>query len=238
MIQETKGYKMKDLVNLSGVSKQTIHFYLREGLLLPPVRTSKNMAYYDESTVDDIRFIKALQEKRYLPLAVIKELLKAKHDGQDLLDDHLVLYEHLIGKISGGIASRQFDEASFIAESGITKHVLSQLIRIGIISHSPEAKSHQFDEFDLAVTEAIKELMAMGIRLQDIRLFSRLLQLARLETELIHDRIIHQDPAEMHKPLMDIYSKVERLKNLLTAKAYREFFANHRHKENGAKGEI
>ena len=32
MTQEAKVCKMSDLVRLSGVSKQTIHFYLREGL--------------------------------------------------------------------------------------------------------------------------------------------------------------------------------------------------------------
>ena len=74
MTTEEKVYKMSELVAATGVSKQTIHYYLREGLLLPPVRSSKNMAYYDAATIEDVRFIKELQEKRYFPLAAIKEI--------------------------------------------------------------------------------------------------------------------------------------------------------------------
>jgi len=228
MTNNTKGYRMKDLVSLSGVSKQTIHFYLREGLLLPPVNTSKNMAYYDESTVEDIRLIKDLQEKRYLPLTVIKEFLKAKRSGPDLFEDHIILYEHLFGTVSGGVEGRQFNEVSFMAETGLTEHELGQLLEMGIVSNPSEA-DRRFDEGDFAAAIAIKELMDMGMSLQDMRLYENFLQLSRLEIELVHDRIVHKESEKEHQPLKDIYSNLERVKSLLTAKAYREFFVNHSH---------
>lgn len=237
MIQKITSYKMKDLVNLSGVSKQTIHFYLREGLLLPPVHTSKNMSYYDESTIDDIRFIKELQGKRYLPLIRIKEILEAKRDGNNLIEeDHLALHEHLFNQASEGIASRQFDKISFLAETGLTEHELNQLIHMRIISPSLVIGDLQFNEFDIAITEALKGLMAMGIRMQDIKLYDNFLQFTRLEVELVHDRIIHQDYEEKHRPFRDIYSKLERVKSLLTAKSYREYFINHSHEKKAMQG--
>ncbi|MGE5370820.1 MAG: MerR family transcriptional regulator [Solirubrobacterales bacterium] len=227
MTQETKLCKMSDLVRLSGVSKQTIHFYLREGLLLPPIRTSKNMAYYDESTIDDIRFIKKMQENRYLPLAVIKEVLTAKREGQDLgEEDHLVLFDHLFGQVQGDGAAQAFDEVSFLAETGLTEGDLGQLIDMGIISPFPEGR---FNRFDLAVAEALKGIMAMGMRLQDLKLYSSFLQCARTEAELVHDRIIHRETEVNHLPLKEIQSGLEKVKSLLTAKAYREFFINHQH---------
>jgi len=220
---------MKDLVSLSGVSKQTIHFYLREGLLLPPVNTSKNMAYYAESTVEDIRLIKDLQEKRFLPLTVIKEFLKARRDGPDLFEDHFILYEHLFGKTSGGMAGRQFDGVSFMAETGLSEHELSQLLEMGIVCSPQEASGYRFDESDFAVAIAFKNLMDLGMRLQDMELYQSFLKLSRLEIELVHDRIVHKESEREHQPLRDIYSKLERVKSLLTAKAYREFFVNHSH---------
>jgi len=237
MTQEAKLYKMSDLVRLSGVSKQTIHFYLREGLLLPPIRTSKNMAYYDESTVDDIRFIKELQEKRYLPLAVIKEVLKAKREGHDLREeDHLILFDHLFGQVQGDGADQQFDKVSFLAETGLTDGDLSQLIDMGIISPSPERGDCPFDRFDLAVARALRGLMAMGMKLQDLKLYSGFLQCARMEAGLVHDRIIHRDNEEQHPPLKEIYSRLEKVKSLLTVKAYREYFIIHDHEEQAKKG--
>ena len=68
--------KMKELAEASGVSAGTIKHYLREGLLPEPVRTSRNMAYYPPEFVERIRLIKQLQEERFMPLKVIKEVLE------------------------------------------------------------------------------------------------------------------------------------------------------------------
>lgn len=237
MVQKVKECKMSDLVRLSGVSKQTIHFYLREGLLPPPVRSSKNMAYYDESTVNDIRFIKELQEKQYLPLAVIKEVLKAKREGQGASkEEHLILFDHLFGQVQDGEADQQFDEASFLAATGLNKRDLSRLIRMGLFSPSSVGEDYPFDGFDLAVARALKELMALGMKLQDLKVYGRFLQCARTEAELVHDRIIHRDTEEQHQSLQEIQSGLEKVKSLLTAKAYREFFKIHSHDGETEKG--
>jgi DNA-binding transcriptional MerR regulator len=66
---------MSELAERSGVSAATIKHYLREGLLPEPVKTSRNMAYYPPEFVARLRTIKRLQEERYLPLRVIRELL-------------------------------------------------------------------------------------------------------------------------------------------------------------------
>ena len=70
------GLKMSELANASGVSAGTIKHYLREGLLPEPVRTSRNMAYYPPEFVDRIRTIKRLQEERFMPLRLIREVLE------------------------------------------------------------------------------------------------------------------------------------------------------------------
>ena len=72
------GLKMSELADASGVSAATIKHYLREGLLGGEdgiVRTSRNMAWYPPEYVERIRLIKRLQEERFLPLRLIKELL-------------------------------------------------------------------------------------------------------------------------------------------------------------------
>ena len=72
--------RMGELARASGVSAATIKHYLREGLLPEPVKTSRNMAYYPAEFVDRIRMIKQLQEERYMPLRVIKDLLDEDPD--------------------------------------------------------------------------------------------------------------------------------------------------------------
>jgi DNA-binding transcriptional MerR regulator len=67
--------KMKDLERATGVGRESIRFYIREGLLPEPERPGRNVAWYDESFIERIRLIKELQQKRYLPLQVIKAIV-------------------------------------------------------------------------------------------------------------------------------------------------------------------
>jgi DNA-binding transcriptional MerR regulator len=66
---------MRDLERATGVGRESIRFYIREGLLPEPERPGRNVAWYDESFVERIRLIKELQQKRYLPLQVIKAIV-------------------------------------------------------------------------------------------------------------------------------------------------------------------
>jgi hypothetical protein len=50
-----------------------------------------------------------------------------------------------------------------------------------------------------------------------------------MEAGLVHDRIINLDTFEQHQPLKAIYSGLEKVRNMLIAKAYREFLMNHVH---------
>lgn len=67
--------KMKDLERATGVGRESIRFYIREGLLPEPRRPGRNVAWYDESFVARIKLIKDLQQTRYLPLSVIKTIV-------------------------------------------------------------------------------------------------------------------------------------------------------------------
>jgi len=66
--------KIGELAERAGVSPGTIR--LREGLLPKPVKTSRNMAYYQPELADRIELIKRLQEERFMPLRVIREVLE------------------------------------------------------------------------------------------------------------------------------------------------------------------
>jgi DNA-binding transcriptional MerR regulator len=70
--------KISELAERAEVPVATVRHYLREGLLPEPVKTSKNMAYYPPEFVERIRNIKRLQEERFMPLRVIKDMLLAE----------------------------------------------------------------------------------------------------------------------------------------------------------------
>ncbi|MFA6012511.1 MAG: MerR family transcriptional regulator [Desulfobacteraceae bacterium] len=70
--------KISELVQRTKVARETIHYYIREGVLAKPKKMGKNTADYDESYVDQIRVIKGLQDNYYLPLSVIKKIMKSQ----------------------------------------------------------------------------------------------------------------------------------------------------------------
>jgi len=66
-----------------GVSRRNVHFYLEQGLLHPPRRTGRTMAYYDDAHLAELSYIRAAREKG-MPLLAIKEQLAtqvARTDG-------------------------------------------------------------------------------------------------------------------------------------------------------------
>ena len=75
--------RIGELARRSGLSMPTLKFYLREQLLVPARRTGKTMALYDATVVERLRTIKELQQRQFLPLDVIRELLARDASAQD-----------------------------------------------------------------------------------------------------------------------------------------------------------
>src|SRR5262245_63918660 len=100
--------RMGELARASGVSAATIKHYLREGLLPEPVKTSRNMAYYPADFVDRIKMIKQLQEERYMPLRVIKDLLDEDPErAKALIDLGDTLLQHALAEESERVSAAE-----------------------------------------------------------------------------------------------------------------------------------
>jgi AcrR family transcriptional regulator len=67
---------MIDLEKISGIPRSTIHFYLNQGLLHPPVKTGQTMAYYDESHIERLKLIQQMKKDLGIPVRFIKERLE------------------------------------------------------------------------------------------------------------------------------------------------------------------
>lgn len=73
-------YKIGEIIAKSGLSRQAIHFYIREGLLPGPVKTSRNLGWYSEQHLETLALIQKLQHERFMPLKAIKSLLQGSKD--------------------------------------------------------------------------------------------------------------------------------------------------------------
>jgi DNA-binding transcriptional MerR regulator len=90
--------RMRDLEKASGVGRETIRFYIREGLLPEPDKPSRNSARYSDVHVARLKAIKRLQEERFLPLAVIRTLLEADDGDRWLMPDAFPMLDALLAQ--------------------------------------------------------------------------------------------------------------------------------------------
>lgn len=73
-----KVYLVKDLAQLSGLSIDTVKYYLKLGLIKEVERSpNTNFRYFDDSTVKELAHIREMR-KNNVPLMKIKEQLSQK----------------------------------------------------------------------------------------------------------------------------------------------------------------
>ena len=92
--------KMRELERRTGVNRETIRVFLREGLLPEPQRPKANVADYGEEHVKSILAIRKLQKERRLPLSQIKQALDGSN-SPNVAD--AATFPHLIDLISARV---------------------------------------------------------------------------------------------------------------------------------------
>jgi DNA-binding transcriptional MerR regulator len=151
--------KMRELAERSGVSAGTIKHYLREGLLGPGddvVRTSRNMAYYPPDYVERLQLIKRLQEERFMPLRVIRELLVS--DGSDRLARMIELEDRIIERATEASERGRVSRSKVRETYDLPAEVLARLEEIGILTPT----SRGYDADDIEIIEAMSRFRAGG----------------------------------------------------------------------------
>ena len=188
--------RMGELARASGVSAATIKHYLREGLLPEPVKTSRNMAYYPSEFVDRIKLIKQLQEERYMPLRVIKDLLdEDPQRARALIELGDRLLEHALA------GERERVSAAEVRDRyEIPQEVLDRLAELEVLT--PD--DHGYSPTDVRIVEAISRFRAggyeerIGFTVYDtLRYKEAMATLVKQEVDVLMERLAGEmDPDE------------------------------------------
>jgi DNA-binding transcriptional MerR regulator len=210
--------KMSELSERSGVSAGTIKHYLREGLLGSEeqvVRTSRNMAYYPTEYVGAIQLIKRLQEERFMPLRVIREVMAgdpARAARMIELEDRIL--ERAIEAGETGRISRTRVRETY----DMPQNVLLRLEELGVLTPS----SRGYDADDVAIIEAISRFRAggyeaaIGFTVYDTLRYREALEpLVEEEVRVLLDRLAGE--VEVERALEIISSGTEPLRDLIGA---------------------
>jgi DNA-binding transcriptional MerR regulator len=194
--------RMSELARASGVSAATIKHYLREGLLPEPVKTSRNMAYYPAEFVDRIRMIKQLQEERYMPLRVIKDLLEEDPDrARALIELGDRLLEHALAGESGRVSAAEVRD-----RYDVPQDVLERLAELEVLTPDDDGYSPS----DVRIVEAISRFRAggyeerIGFTVYDtLRYKQSMADLVRQEVDVLMERLAGEMEADQAMGLIE-----------------------------------
>ncbi len=206
--------RMGELAEASGVSAATIKHYLREGLLPEPHKTSRNMAYYPPDFVDRIRLIKRLQEERFMPLRVIREVLDEDPDRAEALVE---LEDRILERALANERTRT-SAAAVRERYDVPAEVLDRLEKIEVLSPN----SRGYTPSDVRIIEAISRFRAggyeeaIGFTVYDTLRYKRAMEeLVAEEVQVLMERVAGS--MEPDRAMELIEAGAEPLKDLIAA---------------------
>jgi DNA-binding transcriptional MerR regulator len=229
--------RISEVAKATGVSLPTIHYYTREGLVFPSLKTAHNMAYYSQDSVKDIQLIKDLQSKKFLPLSVIKLILRARREGQDM--DHVVEMESVLHDVFRPVAdeakSRSITLHELVAASGLPETEIKFLEAKGLIVSKETENGFTYDDIDVRIAQIFKRLAELGLKPRNLDIYRQYMAIVRNEFKTMHDTI-HQLPNHDIIPLQELFKIADDLKKYLALRIYREE-AQHSHEYSSLQGE-
>jgi DNA-binding transcriptional MerR regulator len=230
--------KMSELAQRSGVSAGTIKHYLREGLLGSDddvLRTSRNMAYYPEDFVDRVRLIKRLQEERFMPLRVIRDVMASDPERAARMIELQDRILELVAEQDEDAPARRLSRSAARETYDMPRNVLERLEELEVLT--PNAGG--YDRDDVAIIEAISRFRAggyeeaIGFTVYDtLRYREALGPLVAEEVSVLLARLAGE--VNVERAVEIISSGVEPLRNLIGAMHSKLLLAELRRQRAGA----
>lgn len=195
--------RMKELCERTGLNRQTVHFYIREGLLPAGDKTSRNMAWYTEEHVERLLRIKRLQHERFLPLDAIRALLDEREERFD--PEQQVFLRELRARLSlDEVGGRPVHADELAAAGRVELRDVERLAGIGLagVGRDEDGQLRVSGEA-VPIVEVLGQLRALGFteergfQAEDVLIYERLVtDLLRAEADLVARGLAGLPPEE------------------------------------------
>jgi len=155
---------MRDLVRQSGLPRETIHFYIQQGLLPRPLKTGRNTALYPAQHLERLRRIRELQEQQFLPLKAIRAVLDESSEERFTPEQ-----QDLVRRVRatlGGWADTQQRSTVAIADfvpARVSRDELRELVNTGIVQVHGAAATGTVTADDAVILECWAQLKESGL---------------------------------------------------------------------------
>jgi DNA-binding transcriptional MerR regulator len=155
---------MRDLVRESGLPRETIHFYMHQGLLPKAVKTGRNTALYTPEHLERLRSIRELQERQFLPLKAIRAILDETAD-EHFTPEQEDLVRRVRATLGGWVHAQQSPTVavSDFVPARVPRHELRELIDAGLVRVHGPADTGTLSEDDAVILECWAQFKEAGL---------------------------------------------------------------------------
>jgi DNA-binding transcriptional MerR regulator len=156
--------RMRDLVRESALPRETIHFYIQQGLLPEPIRTGRNTALYTLEHLERLGRIRELQERQFLPLKAIRAVLDQSAEV-DFTPEQEDLVRRVRATLDGWAHAQQRPTvavADFVP-SRVPRAELRELVDAGLIRVHGRGEQGALSEDDAVILECWAQFKEAGL---------------------------------------------------------------------------
>jgi DNA-binding transcriptional MerR regulator len=219
--------RIDDLSRRSGVPTRTIRYYTQQGLL-PSPRLRGRVGFYAAEHVDRLRLIKELQEKRFLPLSVIRTVVRKFEEGADL-DVMLAPLELVFAPRWESQNRVELTRTELAEDAGVDGRVVDAAEEMGFLFPVRRGRERRYTQDDVQMLDVAKEWLGLGLPRDLGRLYRDTLeQISRRQVEAFNDSVAgpvaQKDltPDETRDELVDGYRAMSRTFNRLVGLLHRK----------------
>lgn len=159
--------KISELAERTKVPKETIHYYIREGVLRKPRKVAKNVAEYNESYVEQIQIIKRLQDNYFLPLSVIKKIIRQQKKQSRSEQSSFQLLTHYFRPLERLLDSEVTGKTAFSETTGLSQKWLNKMEEWGVIAGEVIEGQAVYSQDDVIIGKLLVEMDRIGFGPKD-----------------------------------------------------------------------
>lgn len=219
--------RIDDLAQRAGVPTRTIRYYTQQGLLPSPMLRGR-VGYYDDTHLDRLRLIKELQEKRFLPLSVIRSVVRHYEDGADL-ETMLAPLDMVFQPRWDTADQREFTRAELTRRSGVDASVVDAAEDMGFLFPTGRGRDKRYTADDLQMLGVARQWLELGIPRDLGKLYRTTLEkISRRQVEVFGATVVaplaaeHRPSDETRELLMEGYQAMSQVFTQLVALLHRK----------------
>jgi DNA-binding transcriptional MerR regulator len=213
------GLRMKDLTRETGLTRETIHFYITQGLLPPGTKTGRNTAEYGPEHLFRLQRIRDLQARHFLPLRAIKALLEDELASENLTPQQ----EELLARVRVTLPDlgRERGKTVALADAAgrrLPEDEIAQLREAGIIEGTGRGASARVSADDAEILRGWADARdagtgpERGFQAVDLALYDNAVKrLVRAEVKRFSQAYADRPTSEATEVLQKVLPLVDRL---------------------------